>query len=100
MQLRGFTPVRRQVGLVGAMRLRSARTNRSAYCLCQGLDSKLKNLDWSSLLVFSIFLWLIGLERADLFPISVYIIFSRGVLCHIVFSPVGARLEFSSLEVK
>ena len=45
MQLRGFTPVHQQVELVGAMRLRSTRTNRSAYYLCQGLDSKLKNLD-------------------------------------------------------
>ena len=45
MQLRGFTSVHQQVELVGAMWLRSTRTNRSAYCLCQGLDSKLKNLD-------------------------------------------------------
>ena len=43
--LRGFHPAHQQVELVGAMRLRSTRTNRSAYCLCQGLDSKLKNLD-------------------------------------------------------
>ena len=43
--LRGFRPAHQQVELVRAMRLRSTRTNRSAYCLCQGLDSKLKNLD-------------------------------------------------------
>ena len=42
---RGFHPAHQQVELVRAMRLRSTRTNRSAYCLCQGLDSKLKNLD-------------------------------------------------------
>ena len=43
--LRGFRPAHQQVELVQAMRLRSTRTNRSASCLCQGLDSKLKNLD-------------------------------------------------------
>ena len=43
--LRGFHPAHQQVELVRAMRLRSTRTNRSASCLCQGLDSKLKNLD-------------------------------------------------------
>ena len=43
--LRGFRPAHQQVELVRAMRLRSTRTNRSASCLCQGLDSKLKNLD-------------------------------------------------------
>ena len=43
--LRGFHPAHQQVELVGAMRLRSTRTNRSAYSLCQGLGSKLKNLD-------------------------------------------------------
>ena len=43
--LRGFHPDHQQVELVGAMRLRSTRTNRSASCLCQGLDSRLKNLD-------------------------------------------------------
>ena len=37
---------------------------------------------------------------ADLYPISIYIIFSRSVLYHIVFSPVIERLEFLSLEVK
>ena len=41
--LKGFHPVHQQVQLVGAMRLSSTRTNRSAYCLCQGPDSKLKN---------------------------------------------------------
>ena len=56
MLQRGFTPVHQQVELVGAMRLRSTRTNRSAYCSCQGLDSKLKNLDYSSLLILGIFL--------------------------------------------
>ena len=45
MQQRGFTPVHQQVELVGAMQLSLTRTNRSAYCLCQGLDSMLKNLD-------------------------------------------------------
>ena len=43
--LRGFRPAHQQVELVRAMRLRSTRTNRSASCLCQGLDSRLKNLD-------------------------------------------------------
>ena len=43
--LRGFRPEHQQVEPVGAMRLRSTRTSRSASCLCQGLDSKLKNLD-------------------------------------------------------
>ena len=43
--LTDFRPVHQQVELVRAMRLRSTKTNRSAYCLCQGLDSKLKNLD-------------------------------------------------------
>ena len=42
---RGFHPAHQQVELVRVMRLRSTRTNRSAYYLCQGLDSKLKNLD-------------------------------------------------------
>ena len=42
---RGFHPAHQQVELVRAMQLLSTRTNRSAYCLCQGLDSKLKNLD-------------------------------------------------------
>ena len=40
------------------------------------------------------------IAMADLFPTSIYIIFSRSVLYHIVFSLVGARLEFSSLQVK
>ena len=43
--LRGFHPAHQQVELVGAMRLHLTRINRSAYCLCQGLDSKLKDLD-------------------------------------------------------
>ena len=42
---RGFHPAHQQVELVRTIRLRSTRTNRSAYCLCQGFDSKLKNLD-------------------------------------------------------
>ena len=33
------------VGAMGAMLLRSIRTNGSSLCYCQGLDSKLKNLD-------------------------------------------------------
>ena len=34
-----------QVELVGTIWLRSTRTNRWSYCLCQGLDSMLKHLD-------------------------------------------------------
>ena len=45
MSQRGFTSAHQQVELVGAMRLRPTRTNRSAYCLYQGFYSKLKNLD-------------------------------------------------------
>ena len=44
---RGFHPAHQQVELVRAMQLRSKRTNRSAYCLCQGLDSKLKLTEYS-----------------------------------------------------
>ena len=40
------------------------------------------------------------MSQTDLYPISIYIIFSRSTLCRIVFSPVGAWLEFSSLELK
>ena len=76
MQQRGFTPVHQAVELARAMGLRWTRTNRSAYCLCQGFDSMLKNLDQSSLLIFSIFSYLLGLEWPDVFPISIYIIFS------------------------
>ena len=53
--LRGFRPAHQQVELVRAMRLRSTGTNKSVSCFFQGLDSMLKNLDQSSLLIFSIF---------------------------------------------
>ena len=53
--LRGFRPAHQQVELVRTMRLRSTRTNKSASCFSQGLDSKLNNLDQSSLLIFCIF---------------------------------------------
>ena len=49
-----------QEKLVGAMLLHSTRTSISSSCKCQGLDSKLKNSDKSSLLIISIFLSLVG----------------------------------------
>ena len=56
-----FHPVHQQGELVGEMLLSSSKTNGSPLCLCQGLNSKCKNLDKSNLLILSIFLSLVGL---------------------------------------
>ena len=40
------------------------------------------------------------MSQTDLYPISIYVIFSRSTFYHIAFSSVEERLEFSSLEVK
>ena len=74
-----FRPVSEQGQLVGATQLHSIRTNRSL-CLRQGPDSKWKELDQISLLIFSIFTSLAGLLSGrliniyDLFMCSQYII--------------------------
>ena len=62
-----------QEELVGAMLLRSTRANRSSLCLCQGLDSKLKNLDESSLLIFSILSSLVGFSSVLTYILYQYI---------------------------
>ena len=54
-----------QEQLVGAMLLHSIRTNRSSLCYCQGPDLKQKNLDQSSLLIFSIFSLVICKKNSD-----------------------------------
>ena len=57
-----------------------------------------KNLDESSRFICSIFSSLVGLWRADLYPISIYIIFSRNaakmIPDHIVPSPVAVGWSF------
>ena len=89
IKLRGFNPVHQQEELVGAMLLRSTRTNRSSLCQCQGLDSKLKNVDYSSLLIFSIFSQLAGLKSAPTYILYQYISSFRWPwIYHIVFSSV------------
>ena len=83
------------------MRLRPIRTNRSASCWCQGTDSIWKNLDYSSLVIFSIFPSLSVFVVGRLISyINIYHLLEGKHYIISFFSPVSGRLEFSSLEVK
>ena len=96
--------------LVGAMLQRSTTTNRSSLYLCQGLDSKLKDLDWSSLLIFSIFSSLVGFSSGTTYILYQYISSFRWPLIYdTVFSAVCAswsfrlwrwKMTFSDTEMK
>ena len=96
--------------LVGVMLLLSTRTNRSSLCLCQGLYSRMKNLDKSSLLIFSIFSSLVGFSSGSTYILYQYISsFRWPSIYHIVFSPVCTdwifrlwkwNMTFSDMEMK
>ena len=82
------------------MRLRPLRTNISASCWCQGPDLIWKNLDYSSLVIFSIFPSLSVFVVGRLISyINIYLLEGKHYIISF-FSPVSGRLEFSSLEVK
>ena len=99
-----------QEELVGAMLLRSTRTNKYSLCLCYGLDSKLKNLHQSSLLIFSIFSSLFGFSSGPTYILYQYMPpFRRPSIYYIVFSPLCGgwslrllrwHLTFSDTEMK
>ena len=76
---------RQQEELVGTTQPRSSRTNWSSLCKCQEPDSKWKNLDKRSHLIFSIFLSYVGLD---------------GVIYHIVFFRTHGKAGISPLEGK
>ena len=67
-----FFPVHQQGELIGATQLRSSRINRSSLFWCQGLDSKYKNLDKSSFLIFSIFPSLVGFSWVPIYILYQY----------------------------
>ena len=73
------------------MLLRSIRANRSSICYNQGPDSKLKNLDQSSLLIFSIFSLLVEWLTYILYQYASYF---RGAIYQTVFSPLCAHWSF------
>ena len=92
------------------MLLRSTRTNKYSLCLCYGLDSKLKNLHQSSLLIFSIFSSLFGFSSGPTYILYQYMPpFRRPSIYYIVFSPLCGgwslrllrwHLTFSDTEMK
>ena len=78
------TQERQREQLVGAALLRPIRTNRSCLtCRCQFPDSRKKKLDYSSLLIFSIFSLLVGLLSGRLTSyINLYHLFADPYISH------------------
>ena len=84
-----------QEELVGVMLLLSTRANRSSLCLYQGLDSRMNNLDKSSLLIFSIFSSLVCFSSGSTYILYQYISsFRWPSIYHIIFSPVCTDWSF------